>query len=164
MRRLLARYAWLGAIVFGIVLIVAGAYMVLAGRQAHNDVRDTLAEEHIITSQNAEIPMKPVTGPAEAKAQADQIKQGALNITGGQTYAELPQNDPNRATYLNSVTLRTALMQSYMAFKVADLVSGIGLLVALLGVSSIALGTYLGFVVVRPPELARRGLTQAPNA
>jgi hypothetical protein len=59
-----------------------------------------------------------VTGPAEAKAQADAIKAHMLKTTGGKTYAELSRDDPNRATYLNSVTLRTALMESYLAFKV----------------------------------------------
>ena len=164
MRRLLARYAWVGAIVLGAILVVAGAFMVVQGRMAHNDVRDTLADERIITSQNAEIPLKPVTGAAEAKAQADVIREDALRITGGKTYAELEQNDPKRQTYLTSVTLRTALMQSYMAFKVADLVSGVGLIVAALGVSLIALGAYLGLVIVRPPELRQRGLTLSPEA
>jgi hypothetical protein len=164
MRRIIARYAWVAVGLLGIVLVASGAYMVLEGRQAHDDVRDTLADERIITSQNAEIPLKPVTGPDEAKAQADVIRQDALKATGGKTYAELDQNDPTRATYLQSVTLRTALMQSYMAFKVADLVVGVGLLVGVLGLALIGLGSYLGLVIVRPPELRRRGLTMAPEA
>jgi hypothetical protein len=59
----------------------------------------------------------------------------------------MDRDDPNRAVYLNSVTLRTALMESYMAFKVSDLVSGVGLIVALLGVGQIALGIFLALVV-----------------
>src|SRR5437764_8233824 len=137
MRRFTARYAWLGAIALGLVLVASGAYMVVAGRQAHNDVRDTLTDERIITSQNAEIPLKPVTGPAEAKAQADQIKADALHATGGKTYAELPQNDPGRNLYLTSVTLRTALMQSYLALKVADLLMG-----------GVAIESVLGVVII----------------
>jgi hypothetical protein len=69
-----------------------------------------------------------------------------LKTTNGKTYAEMDRNDPNRAQYLNSVTLRTALMESYMAFKTADLVAGIGIIVILLGGSQIALGLFLGFV------------------
>jgi len=150
--KVLANWGWTGLIGFGLVLIVSGLFMVGQGMSARDEVTSTLADEHIITSQNAEIPLKPVTGPDEAKAQADIIKQDALNITGGKTYAELDRNDPNRNLYLNSVVLRTALMQSYMAFKVADLVMGVGALVAVLGAAQMVLGLYLGFVVVRRPE------------
>jgi hypothetical protein len=122
--------------------------MVGEARQAQDEVRDTLAAERIVTAEDAEIPLAPVTGPDEAKAQADIIFQHALRITGGKTYAELARDDPNRATYLNSVTLRTALMQAYLAFKVSDLVLGVGIIVALLGLSHVVLGLYLGLVTV----------------
>jgi hypothetical protein len=116
---------------------------------AHNDVRDTLAEERIITAEDAAIPLAEVDSAAEAKAQADIIHEHALAATGGKTYAELDRDDPARAVYLNSVTLRTALMESYMAFKVADLVTGIGAIVVLLGLSHVALGGFLGLLVLR---------------
>lgn len=145
--KLFGKYAWVGAVVFGVVLFGSGIFMVREGRLAYDDVRDTLASERIVTAEDADIPLKEVTGPAEAKAQADAIKTHALAMTGGKTYAELDRNDPNRATYLNSVTLRTALMESYMAFKIADLVSGVGAIVAFLGLSHVVLGAYLGFAV-----------------
>jgi hypothetical protein len=136
--------AWVGAIVFGIVLAGAGGFMILEGRAAHDDVRETLADERIISSEDADIPLAEVDSAEEAKAQADVIREHVLEITGGKTYAELDRDDPARATYLTSVTLRTALLQSYMAFKVSDLVEGIGLIVVLLGLSQVALGIYLG--------------------
>jgi hypothetical protein len=139
--------SWIGAVVFGVVLLVAGGFMIVQGRQAHDDVRDTLADEKIISSQDADIPLAEVDTAAEAKAQADAIHEHALEASGGKTYAEMDRDDPNRAVYLNSVTLRTALMESYMAFKVSDLVSGVGLIVALLGVGQIALGIFLALVV-----------------
>jgi hypothetical protein len=150
--KLMAKWGWLGLVAFGLVLVISGLYMVYEGRAAHDEVTDSLADERIITSQNAEIPMVKVTGPAEAKAQAEVIKQDVLKMTGGQTYAELDRNDPNRNTYLTSITLRTALMQSYMAFRVADLVTGVGALVAVLGAAQAVLGLYLGFVVVKRPQ------------
>jgi hypothetical protein len=142
-----AKWAWVGAAVFGIVLAGSGAFMVQQGRAAHDEVRDTLASERIVTPEDAGIPTAPVTGPAGAKAQADIIKEHILGITGGKTYAELSRDDPNRATYLNSVTLRTALMESYLAFKVADLVTGVGVIIVLLGLSQIVLGAYLGLAM-----------------
>lgn len=135
--------AWLGAVIFGLVLVLAGVVMVRQGREAYDEVRDTLASERIVTAEDAGIPQAPVTGPEEAKAQADVIKAHTLTLTGGKTYAELARDDPNRTTYLQSVTLRTALMESYLAFKISDLVSGVGLIVVLLGLSHMVMGFYL---------------------
>src|SRR3954465_2888254 len=120
----LARYAWIGAVVFGLGLAGDGLFMIAQGRSAHDEVRDTLASEKFVTPEHAGIPTSPVTGPEEAKAQAEVIRQHVLKITNGKTYAELDKNDPNRNIYLTSVTLRTALMESYLAFKVSDLVTG----------------------------------------
>jgi hypothetical protein len=147
--KVIAKWAWLGAIGFGVVLMGAGVFMVLAGRGAHDDVRDALADERIITAEDAEIPLAEVDSASEAKAQADVIREHILETTGGKTYAELDRSDPNRALYLNSVTLRTALMESYLAFKVADLVVGIGVIVVLLGASHVALGAFLGMLIMR---------------
>lgn len=144
-----AKWAWTGAVIFGVVLAGSGLFMVQQGRAAHNEVRDTLSSERIVTAEDAGIPLAAVTGPEEAKAQADAIKTHVLALTGGKTYAELARDDPNRATYLNSVTLRTALMESYLAFKISDLVSGLGLIIVLLGLSHVVLGCYLGLVVRR---------------
>ncbi len=157
---LIAKWAWVGAVIFGIVLVGAGLFMVREARAAQRDVRDTLAEERIVTVEDADIPLAAVTGPKEAKAQADAIRRHILTATGGKSYAELARDDPNRNTYLQSVTLRTALMESYMAFKVADLVMGVGLIVALLGGSHIVLGLYLGFITM--PATRREARANRP--
>ncbi len=148
------KWAWVGAVVFGVVLFGAGLFMVREARMAHDEVRDTLASENIVTAEDADIPLVAVTGPEEAKAQAEAIREHTLKITGGKTYAELARDDPNRATYLNSITLRTALMESYMAFKIADLVLGVGIIVALLGISQVVLGAYLGLVLAPKRDAA----------
>jgi hypothetical protein len=150
--KLMAKWGWLGLVAFGLVLVVSGLYMVSEGKSAHDEVTASLSDERIVGSQNTAIANEKVTGPDEAKVQADKIKQDVLNMTGGKTYAELDRNDPNRNTYLTSITLRTALMQSYMAFKVADLVMGVGALVSVLGLAQLVLGLYLGFVVVKQPR------------
>jgi hypothetical protein len=159
----ITHWAWIGAIVFGIGLVGAGMFMMAQGRMAHNDVRDALTAERIVTPADSEIPNTPVTGASEAKAQADVIWKHVMTQTGGKTYAELAQTDPLRATYLQSVTLRTALMESYLAFKVADLVMGIGLIVALLGASQVVMGVFLG-LMARSNEATRRepAATAAP--
>jgi hypothetical protein len=161
--KLMAKWGWLGLVGFGLVLVISGLFMLYQGKSAHDEVADTLSEERIVGAQDTSIADQKVTGPDEAKAQADKIQQDVLNITGGKTYAELDRNDPNRNTYLTSITLRTALMQSYMAFKVADLVMGIGALIAVLGLAQAVLGLYLGFIVVKRPEPSVEATLQPPR-
>jgi hypothetical protein len=84
-----------------------------------------------------------------------------MTQTGGKTYAELGRDDPLRTTYLQSVTLRTALMESYLAFKVADLVMGMGLIVALLGASQVVLGGFLG-LMSRANDRRERAMPATP--
>ena len=151
MKTVVAKWAWLGAVIFGLALAGGGLFMVMEGRAAHDEVRDTLASEKIVTPEDAGIPTAPVTGPEEAKAQAEVIRQHVLKMTNGKTYAELDRADPLRNTYLQSVTLRTALMESYLAFKVSDLVVGMGVIVVFLGLSQVVLGLYLGLVLL--PQL-----------
>ena len=163
--QVIKKWAWIGAVVFGAILFASGAYMVRESRIAHDDVRDALAAERIITAEDAEIPLAPVNGPAEAKAQADAIQRHILTTTEGKTYAELARDDPRRATYLQAVTLRTALMESYLAFKVADLVLGVGVIVAMLGASHVVLGLYLGLVATPSKATATTaGQTALSNA
>ena len=83
-----------------------------------------------------------VDTPAEAQAMADVIKVHTLKTTEGKTYAQLDREDPNRDFYLKSVTLRSALTQAYMGFRVAELVMGIGAITMALGA--------LTFVVLTP--------------
>jgi hypothetical protein len=162
----ITRWAWVGATVFGLGLLIGGGYMVSEARAAHDEVRDALAAERIITAEDAEIPLATVDTAAEARAQADVIQKHALAITEGKTYSELERTDPRRNTYLQAVTLRTALMESYLAFKVADLVAGVGVIVALLGASHVVLGLYLGLVAApakQRREAAKQGLAPAAS-
>jgi hypothetical protein len=163
---LIAKWAWVGAVAFGLVLFASGAYMIGEARSAHDEVRDALAAERIITAEDAEIPLAPVNNAAAAKAEADVIQMHALRTTEGKTYAELDRADPRRATYLQAVTLRTALMESYLAFKVADLVQGVGAIVAMLGLSQVVLGLYLGLIAApaRERAAAASGRTVFHNA
>ena len=156
----LRKWAWVGAIAFGVVLTGAGAFMVAEARSAHDEVRIALADERIITAEDADIPLQPVDSAEEAKAQADIISEHALTLSGGKTYAKMDRNDPNRATYLNSVTLRTALMESYLAFKVADLVMGVGVIVAMLGLSQVVLGVYLAVITSPARKRQAEGIGQ----
>jgi hypothetical protein len=45
------KWAWIGAIAFGLVLVGSGLYMVREARLAHDEVRDTLADERIVSAE-----------------------------------------------------------------------------------------------------------------
>jgi hypothetical protein len=171
MFKLIAKWAWIGAIAWGLVLVGSGAFMFAQGRTAHNEVRDTLADEQIVSSADSDIPSVAVNSAATAKAQADAIRGHILAQTGGKTYAQLDSKIPAeaalRTTYLTSVTLRTALMEGYLSFKVADLVMGVGAIIAVLGLSHVVLGVYLGLFIVRPfarAEAAEAAASARPMA
>ncbi len=123
----------LGMLLASTALFAGGATMVYMGYDARNDVQAQLAAEKITTSKDAAIPNAFVDSAEEALAQADVIQKHTLERTEHKTYADMAKEDPNREFYLKAVTLRTALSLSYMGFKVADLVMGVGALFMLAG-------------------------------
>jgi hypothetical protein len=76
---------------------------------------------------------KDVAGPFTAYSQAMVIGTHAESIAGGKTYAELPQDDPNRATVMNASFLQASLFTSVVAFGMAAFAAVSGILWMLLG-------------------------------
>jgi hypothetical protein len=118
----------------GLLAIVAGIVMILAGGTVWGMVSGQLANEKIIVSEDAAFMAgAPVTGPLSAFAQADIISHHALEASEGKTYAELEQDDPVRATMMNASFLRASLFTSVVSFGVAAFAMGVGVLLALMG-------------------------------
>lgn len=123
-----------GVRVVGIVLAVLGVVFLIAGVTAYALVSTTLAAENIVVADDADhFAGKEVKGPFTAYAQADIIATHAEEIGGGKTYAELPQDDPNRATVMDASFLRASLFTSVVAFGVAAFVAVMGIVLMLLG-------------------------------
>jgi hypothetical protein len=113
---------------------VAGVVLVLAGIAVWTVVAAQLAAEDITVSDDADfLAGQQVRGPLTAYAQAEEINKHALEASGGQTYAELGQDDPVRATVMNASFLRASLFTSVVAFGVCVLAIGLGVLFLLLG-------------------------------
>lgn len=130
-----------GVRVVGIVLAVLGVVFLAAGIVTYATVSSTLADQHITVSDDADhFAGKQVKGPFTAYAQADIINQHALEIGGGKTYAELPQDDPNRPTVMNASFLQASLFTSVVAFGVAAFVAVMGVVLMLLGWALVRLG------------------------
>ena len=130
-----------GVRVVGIILAVLGVVFLVAGIVTYATVSSTLADQHITVSDDADhFAGKQVKGPFTAYAQADIINQHALEIGGGKTYAELPQDDPNRPTVMNASFLQASLFTSVVAFGVAAFVAVMGIVLMLLGWALVRLG------------------------
>jgi hypothetical protein len=118
--------ASIASILLGIVLILGGAATWFV-------VSSTLGDQQITTSDDACLPGRNVTGPFTAFCQADVIEKHTLDQTDGLYYAELDREDPRRDTALTSSFLQASLFTSILAFGVAAMAVGMGLLFVLIG-------------------------------
>ena len=151
----------------GVLIIIAGVLMVVAGGVTWGLVTSQLKAEHIevaaVTPENpGALAGKPVAGPFTAYAQAAAINHHALDGAGGRTYAQLGDDakalkaklakdglskaevakNPDvlalaetRDSTMNGSFLRASLFTSVVAYGVAALVIGLGVLFALVGFS-----------------------------
>jgi hypothetical protein len=144
--------------IVAIVSIVAGAFLFVAGGITYGLVHRELSDEKIVVSDDAErLGGEAVEGPFTAYAEAMVIKDHALEIGGGKTYAELPKDDPKRDTVMTASFLRASLFTSVVAFGVAALVMGLGVLFVLVGIALLG-------IVRRLDQAAAAGATKPENA
>ncbi|HLT95333.1 MAG TPA: aromatic ring-opening dioxygenase LigA [Acidimicrobiia bacterium] len=118
--------AAIGAIVLGVLLVTGGAATWWV-------VSDTLADQNITTPEDACLPNRQVRGPFTAYCQAQVIQKHTLESTGGRTYAELDREDPLREVAMNASFLQASLFTSVVAFGVAAMAIGMGVIFVLLG-------------------------------
>ena len=120
--------------IVAIVSFAAGGIMIVLGVITYFVVQRELADEQIVVSDDADyLAGEEVEGPFTAYSEAMVIKDHALEAGGGQTYAQLPQDDPARDTVMNASFLRASLFTSVVAFGVAALVVGLGVMFILFG-------------------------------
>jgi hypothetical protein len=120
--------------VLSIIVIVVGAIFIVAGVITWFVVRDQLAAEKIVVSEDAPfLGGWDVDGPFTAYAEAEAINDHALEASGGLTYAELDREDPTRETVMTASFLRASLFTSVVAFGVAFFAFGIGIVLILIG-------------------------------
>jgi hypothetical protein len=138
--------------ILGIVVIVAGAILMVAGVITWIVVQTQLADEKITVSDDAaRFQGDSVDGPLTAYAQADVIEKHALEASGGLTYAELPRDDPVRDTVMDASFLRASLFTSVVAFGVAAMAFGLGVLFVVVGVALLFIASRLGGPTVAAP-------------
>ena len=143
MKKLLSISAVL-ALIIGILLLAGGIWGIAFTYKS-------VAQEKIITAEDASIPNKPVRGPFTLKSQAEAIRGHVLKMTDGKTYAEMPRQIPKldssgkpvldekgepvmvsndaRNIWITATTLITALNLAIMGYVVSGLVLGLVLIV-----------------------------------
>ncbi len=159
MKATIKRYVWIGVLVFGLGFLAAGAFFVTQGLAAKAQIKAALLEEQITTGKDgvkfgvAEGTL--VQDATTAQAEADIIKFHTMGKWG--PYSKMSRDDPNRAIYLNGVTLRTALGMAVMGFGVANLAIGTGVIIVILGVMTTGAGVLgLYWVSEAEPKASRQ--------
>lgn len=116
-----------------IVAIVLGALMIIGGIATWAVASSTLSNQRITVSEDGCLGGSQVRGPFTAYCQALIIQEHTLEMTDGLTYAELDREDPRREVAMNSSFLQASLFTSVLAFGVAAMAVGMGLLFVLIG-------------------------------
>ena len=117
-----------------IISIVVGIILALAGLVTWGAVSTTLSEQKIVVSEDADCAAGwEVRDPLSAYCQARVIDKHTTEITGGKTYAQLDQEDPNRAVAADSAFLQASLFTSVVAFGVAAMAAVVGITLVLIG-------------------------------
>src|ERR1700754_903108 len=123
----MSKFASIAAIVVGIVMAIAGVITWVV-------VTNTLSSEKITVSDDAScLAGDEVNGPFSAYCQARVIDKHTKAITGGKTYSQLAQDDPVRATAMDSAFLQASLFTSVVAFGVAFMAFVLGIVLTLIG-------------------------------
>ena len=138
------RTASISAIVLGILLIVGGVATWFV-------VADTLADQKIVTSDDACLPGQTVDDPFTAYCQAKVIENHSLEATGGLYYAEMDRDDPARATAATASFLQASLFTSVVSFGLAAMAVLMGVVFILIGLGMRDVERHLPAEVTQPP-------------
>ena len=157
-----------GGIAASIVLVAFGIGALYMGVSGRGYVRDNLAAEKIVGTDDSTIPGQLVDTGSEAQAFAEVMRKHTLEATGGQTYSEMgrfldangkatsdekaaaidpktkqPVENGLRNMWVNETALATALNTAYFAEQVATfaIVMGFALILAGLGFGVLSLKT-----------------------
>lgn len=128
-----------------IMSLIVGIVLVLGGIGTWIIVSNTLADQNITVSDDADcLAGDEVDGPFSAFCQAQVIEKHTLESTDGLTYAELDREDPLREVAMNSAFLQSSLFTSVVAFGVAGMAILMGIVFVLIGLGMRDVGEKTG--------------------
>jgi hypothetical protein len=167
-RRQLLRF---GGFLASGILILFGVGTIVVGALGFMEVRDTISQENITATPDAEElgvnlePGEPINTGAEAKEFAKIIRTHALEATGGLTYAEMgrfltpegeqtsdeaeaavddqgnPVENPMRNIWVTATGFTTALNSAFLAERIALFSIVMGISLTLTGIGFLVLTT-----------------------
>lgn len=157
--------------IVGVISLIAGIIMAVAGAVTYVAVSQQLAAENITVPDDAAfLAGDKVDGPFSAFSQADIINKHALGASEGKTYAELgalageaeaagdeelaAKYSEARGTVMTASFLRASLFTSVLAFGVAALVIGLGVMFGLIGWALLSIRPVVGRSNVTPEHAA----------
>jgi hypothetical protein len=180
-------FEW-GGILASMLLIAFGLGSIGFGIAGVDEVRDKLAQENIVGTEDSSIPGQKVDTGSEAKAFADVMREHALESTDGLTYAEMGRfvsaenpDDPTgtsdeaeaakdesgepisngaRNVWVTETALATALNVAFFAERVSFFTIAMGIMLLLTGIGFLVL---LLSGVLRP-SAAAQGVAPGPAA
>ncbi len=135
------------ALILGLGMVAIGSLFVSMGVNAKSEVANALRQEQIVTSADAPLPGVLVQDAKTAQAEQDAIEAHTFGKWG--PYSKMAQSDPNRATYLNGLTLRTALNLAVVGFGVGDLAIGVGAVTIVLGLITAGFAIPVHLLILR---------------
>jgi hypothetical protein len=179
-------YTYAG-IAASVVLIAFGIGSLYMGFDGRDRVRDDLAREQIVGTDDSTIPGQKVDTGSEAQAFADVIRKHTLEATDGQTYAQMdrfldengkPTSDESQAAkdpktgepvenglrnmWINATALTTALNTAYFAESVATFAIVMGFALLLTGIGFLILTVRL-LVPTARAKAVRTGASAVPT-
>mgnify|MGYP005822602035 CR=1 FL=1 len=164
--------------ILGILVVIAGAIMAIAGAVTWGAVTSNLSAEKVIVSKDVTFGGSKVNSPWTAWYQAAAIKEHSLKASNGLTYAELGDainakkaelkaqgvSDADaakdadvvaltgqRTTVMNGSFLRASLFTSVVSFGVAFFAFGVGVVSLLIGWALIKLSSVAADGAVSQP-------------
>jgi hypothetical protein len=151
--------------VAGVTVGLTGLGLIGMGLWGRREVRTALERERVVSTPDANPPRALVVSAGGARSMAEVIRRITVEATGGRTYAEVepyldvdgnpvsdeaqamkdertgrPIANPDADLWIQSTTLQTALMQAYMAFRLSELMLGLGGAFVAAGIGLVAAG------------------------
>lgn len=142
----------------GLVLLAAGAALLVRGQVGRDQVRRELSDQRIVFPPTDGLPPalaryagSQVTTGGQARAFADLIASHLAHATAGRTYAQISDDwqaagrGDQRLTRLRETafmgqTLRGSLLGAYQAWQVTTLAMGLGGVLGAVGLVFVAMG------------------------
>jgi hypothetical protein len=175
-------FEW-GGVAASIMLILIGIGSIAVGAWGINTVRDNLAQENIVGTEDSSIPGQKVDTGSEARAFAAVMRKHALEASDGQTYAEMgrfldengnqtsdeaaaakdpetgrPVENQARNLWVTQTALATALNVAYLGERIGVFGIVMGVALVLIGIGFLVL-TMGGALREREPASAHAAAT-----